>query len=69
MNLTLPSLTPDVFGKKTNPAVNPKNIYVTYVIPMASKVPVGIAWAGSFKSPDRLAPATIPEQIEIDCCV
>ena len=39
----LPSLIPDAFGKKTNPEVNPKNMYVTYVIPMDNKVPVGIA--------------------------
>ena len=27
---------------------------------MANRVPFGIAVAGSFKSPDKLAPATIP---------
>ena len=27
---------------------------------MANKVPFGIASAGSFKSPDKFAPATIP---------
>ena len=29
-------------------------------MPMANKVPFGIASAGSFKSPDKFAPATIP---------
>ena len=27
--IKIPSLTPDAFGKKTNPVCNPKNIYVT----------------------------------------
>ena len=58
--IKIPSLTPDAFGKKTNPVCNPKNIYVTYVMAMANKVPFGIASAGSFKSPDKFAPATIP---------
>ena len=36
---------------------------------MANKVPFGIASAGSFKSPDKFAPATIPflkEKIILD---